>query len=214
MPKMFSPSKMFLKKIFCPWKHEKTGLKSCQTGPNPAQISILVPKKSPTAGLLYNDFGYRNELDVKKQIFEESTDHQDYYIANEAILSDLENDYLDEKKNIDFTDQPPKKKRKKYKVKKEGENNSATKTTSGTKLKKDFGIDDVSLFPYLKYDNETDMFECSICSKSTKVRNNLLRHIKVRNIWFLSFCPNKRFLSFLSLYIICMIKCTIMFCLT
>ena len=123
---------------------------------------------------------YRNELDVKKQIFEESNDHQDYY-TNEAILSDLENDYLDEKKNIDFTDQPPKKKRKKYKVKKEGENNSATKTTSGTKLKKDFGIDDVSLFPYLKYDNETDMFECSICSKSTKVRNNLLRHIKIQH---------------------------------
>ena len=46
-------------------------------------------------------------------------------------MSDLENDYLDEKKNIDFTDQPPKKKRKKYKVKKEGENNSAIKTTSG-----------------------------------------------------------------------------------
>ena len=122
---------------------------------------------------------YRNELDVKKQIFEESND-QDYY-TNEAILSDLENDYLDEKKNMDFSDQPPKKKRKKYKVKKEGENNSASKTTSGTKLKKDFGIDDVSLFPYLKYDNETDMFECSICSKSTKVRNNLLRHIKIQH---------------------------------
>ena len=27
-----------------------------QIGPNPAQISIPVPKKSPTAGLLYNDF--------------------------------------------------------------------------------------------------------------------------------------------------------------
>ena len=37
--------------------HEKTGLKSCQTGPNPAQISIPVPQKSPTAQLLYNDFG-------------------------------------------------------------------------------------------------------------------------------------------------------------
>ena len=46
---------------------------------------------------------YRNELDVKKQIFEESNNDQDYYITNEAILSDLENDYLDEKKNIDFT---------------------------------------------------------------------------------------------------------------
>ena len=29
--------------IFCPWKHEKTGLNSCKTGPNPAQISIPVP---------------------------------------------------------------------------------------------------------------------------------------------------------------------------
>ena len=29
-------------------------------GPNPAQISIPVPKKSPTAGLLYNDFGTRD----------------------------------------------------------------------------------------------------------------------------------------------------------
>ena len=28
------------------------------TGPNPAQISIPVPQKSPTAGLLYNDFGW------------------------------------------------------------------------------------------------------------------------------------------------------------
>ena len=27
------------------------------TGPNPAQISIAVSQKSPTAGLLYNDFG-------------------------------------------------------------------------------------------------------------------------------------------------------------
>jgi hypothetical protein len=37
---------------------KKTGLKSCQTGPNPAQISIPVPYKSPTARLLYNDFDY------------------------------------------------------------------------------------------------------------------------------------------------------------
>ena len=57
MPLLFSTSAMFLKTIFCPWKHEKTGLKSCQTGPNPAQISIPVPQKSPTAQLLYNDFG-------------------------------------------------------------------------------------------------------------------------------------------------------------
>ena len=27
------------------------------TGPNPGQISIPDPSKSPTAGLLYNDFG-------------------------------------------------------------------------------------------------------------------------------------------------------------
>ena len=27
-------------------------------GPNPAQISIPVPQKSPTARLLYNDFAY------------------------------------------------------------------------------------------------------------------------------------------------------------
>ena len=42
-------------------------------------------------------------------------------------------------------------------------------------------IDDVTLFPYLKYDYEKDMFECSICNKSTKVRNNLLRHLKLKH---------------------------------
>jgi hypothetical protein len=70
MPKMFSPSKMFLKKKFCPWKYEKTGLKSCRTGPNPAQISILVPKKSPTAGLLSNDFGCYSPFILRKRLHE------------------------------------------------------------------------------------------------------------------------------------------------
>ena len=55
------------KTLFCPWKHEKPHsklliigpdpfLSVLPIGPNPAQISIPVPKKSPTAGLLYNDF--------------------------------------------------------------------------------------------------------------------------------------------------------------
>ena len=55
------------KKLFCPWKHEKTALKSCSiigpnlflvlaTGPKPAQISFSIPKKCLPARLLYNDF--------------------------------------------------------------------------------------------------------------------------------------------------------------
>ena len=31
--------------------------KSQPFGPNPAQISFLISKKTPTEGLLYNDFG-------------------------------------------------------------------------------------------------------------------------------------------------------------
>ena len=52
--------------FFFPWKHEAMTSKRAHnqpnffsvmpTGPNPAQISIPVPQKSPTAGLLYNDF--------------------------------------------------------------------------------------------------------------------------------------------------------------
>ena len=38
-------------KILKLWRQE-----SRPYGPNPAQISILVPQKSPTVGLLYNDF--------------------------------------------------------------------------------------------------------------------------------------------------------------
>jgi hypothetical protein len=36
------------------------------TGPNPAQISIPVPYKSPTPGLIYNDFGSKYELGKKQ----------------------------------------------------------------------------------------------------------------------------------------------------
>ena len=32
-----------------------------ETGPNPAQISIPVPERSPTARLLCNDFGFKSE---------------------------------------------------------------------------------------------------------------------------------------------------------
>ena len=59
--KCFHHLQCFLKKKFCPWKHEKTGLKSCRTGLNPAQISIPVPYKSPTARLLYNDFAWKHK---------------------------------------------------------------------------------------------------------------------------------------------------------
>ena len=61
--KSFHRLKCFLKNCFCRWKHQKTGLKSCQTGPNPATISIPVPQKSPIARLLYNDFSFIFILD-------------------------------------------------------------------------------------------------------------------------------------------------------
>ena len=43
MPKMFPPPKMFFKFLFAHKNKKKTSLKCCQTGPNPAQISIPVP---------------------------------------------------------------------------------------------------------------------------------------------------------------------------
>ena len=43
MPKMFSLSTMFLENFFAQENMKKNGLKSCRTGPKPAQISIPVP---------------------------------------------------------------------------------------------------------------------------------------------------------------------------
>ena len=65
------------------------------------------------------------------------------------------------------------KKEKKPKVQK------ITKTKK-SKSKKDL-IDnhDPLLYEYLKFNSEKNLFECSICSKATKEKRNLLRHIKL-----------------------------------
>ena len=38
---------------------------------------------------------------------------------------------------------------------------------------------DPLLYSYLKYNSEKNVFECSICNKTTKEKRNLLRHIKL-----------------------------------
>ena len=56
MPKMFSPSTMFLKTLFCRWKHEKPASKVAELAQIQPKSQFLFQKKSPTALLLYNDF--------------------------------------------------------------------------------------------------------------------------------------------------------------
>jgi len=125
---------------------------------------------------------YKNELEVKRQFLDQSND-QGYYYDEATYYS--ENDNLDKKDKIDDGGQSPKKKRGKYKKKKEIRDGSLSvkehNTKYQTKLKKEFGIDDEKLFPYLKYDIGSDMFECCICKKTTKIRNNLFRHIKINH---------------------------------
>ena len=124
---------------------------------------------------------YKNELDVKRQLLEQPND-QDYY-NNEAIYHS-ENDNLDKKDKVSDVGQSPKKKRGKYKKKKLSKRAEKLlfKKSTLSKLKEGFVIDDEKIFPYLKYDIGKDTFECCLCNRTSKRRNNMITHIKAHQM--------------------------------
>ena len=45
----------------------------------------------------------------------------------------------------------------------------------------DIGVSESKIFSYLKFDNDVDMFQCSICNDWMSKRCNMIRHIKVNH---------------------------------
>ena len=128
---------------------------------------------------------YKNELEVKRQFLEQSNE-QRYY--NDEAIYYSENDNLDKKDKVGDVDQSPKKKRGKYKKKKlsKREEKKLFSKSKGefvnffSKIGKSSDIE--KLFPYLKYDIGEDMFICCLCKRTSKLRHNMLTHIKTQHM--------------------------------
>ena len=109
------------------------------------------------------------------------TKKEDHFL--EDLLPHSENEYFENDNNIDIEYSPKVTKGKKKKKVSNAKNskevtNSDTRTKQTLKmeiLKKE--IDDVLLFPYIKYISDTD-FQCSICNRSHNKKPHVLRHLR------------------------------------
>jgi uncharacterized protein YueI len=112
------------------------------------------------------------------------TKKEDHFL--EDLLPHSENEYFENDNNIDIEYSPKVtigKKKKKKSMKNNAKNSEeVTKGDIRTKqtlkmeiLKKE--IDDVYLFPYIKYISDTD-FQCSICNRSHNKKPRVLRHLR------------------------------------
>ena len=106
---------------------------------------------------------YRNELYAKQQIPVDFIDSAD-------LKSNIEND----------SDCSPPVKKKSLKGLSKSERNKIYYKQAKEKSK---DIDNIQLFPYLRYHDTENLFECSLCNECTKThrRIDVFRHIKAQH---------------------------------